>query len=98
MKMKVFEILRTDITAPSDSELASILGKVDWGYEFSDNERTIARGKKMMEQVENMVYQSFKVNPTKTMTLWRKYCPWAKKLDESVLPDFIQRFQTIDES
>lgn len=95
--MKVFEILRNDITAPSESELASTLSKVNWGYEFSDDDRTVVRGQKMMEKVENMVYQAFKVNPEKTMKVWRKYCPWAKKLDESILPDFIQRFRTIDE-
>jgi len=95
--MKVFEILRNDITAPSDSELGSVLAKVDWNYEFSDDERTRTRGQKMMEQAENMVYQAFKVNPDNTMKMWRKFCPWAKKLDETILPDFIQRFRTIDE-
>lgn len=94
--MRVFEILRTDVAAPSDSELASLLKTVNWNYDFDDNDRVRIRGAKVMEQVENSVYQAFKVNPEKTLATWRKFCPWAKKLDESVIPDFIQRFQTID--
>lgn len=94
--MRVFELLRDDITAPSDAELVSMLKTVNWNYEFDDNERVRTRGAKMMEQIENSVYQAFKVNPDKTLNIWKTFCPWAKKLDESIIPDFIQRFQTIE--
>ncbi len=96
--MKVFEILRNDILPPSEKELVAALKKMNWNYEFADDDFDRKRGEKMMEHLENMVYQSYKIDPEKTLELWKKLCPYAKKLDESVIPDFILRFQAIDES
>lgn len=96
--MLVFEILRNDIPVPSEQELILLMKRIDWSYEYSDSEYSKSRGAKMMEQLENMMYQYYKVNPSSAMKLWTKHCPYAKSLDESVIPDFILRFDAIDES
>ena len=94
--MKVFEILRDDIPVPSEVELRAALSKVNWSYEFDESEYVRRAGQRVMEKIENMVYQSYKVDPQKTMEIWKNYCPWSKKLDEAVIPDFIFRFEAME--
>lgn len=95
--MKVFELLRDDIPVPTEAELCAALAKMNWSYEFDDSEYVRRSGQKMMEKIENMVYQSYKVNPNKTMEIWNKYCPWSERLDEVVVPDFIFRFGAMED-
>lgn len=91
--MKVFEILRNDIPVPSEKDLVAFMSTMNWSYEFSDDDYVRVKGQKMMERLENMVYQSYKKDPVLTMQIWRANCPWAIRLDEEVIPDFILRFQ-----
>ena len=95
--MKVREIFK-DMAPPSEGELASILSKLDWSYEFSDSEYVQRKGQKMMEHAENMMYSFYKRNPTKALSLWKKFCPYAKNLSEDIEPDFIVRFKLVDEA
>jgi hypothetical protein len=94
--MKVFEILRADTPIPTEKELVNVMTTINWSYEFSDDDYTRRKGQKMMERLENMVYQAYKKDPVKTMSLWHAHCPWAKQLDEAVVPDFVIRFQALE--
>ena len=96
--MLVFEILRNDVPVPTDRELISLMKSADWNYEYSDSDFLKKRGARVMEQIENMMYQLYKVDPTSALKIWSDYCPYAKKLDESIVPDFILRFTAIDET
>ena len=94
--MKVFEILHADTPVPSEKELVNAMTTINWSYEFDESDYVRNRGQKMMVRLENMVYQSYKKDPVKTMSIWHAHCPWAKKLDETVVPDFILRFQALE--
>ena len=93
--MKVFEIFK-DTVPPTEAELKAILARLDWSYEFSDSEYTQQKGQKMMEHAENLMYSFYKKKPEKALTLWKKYCPYAKNLSEGIEPDFITRFRLIE--
>ena len=56
--MKVFEILRADTPIPTEKELVNVMTTINWSYEFSDDDYTRRKGQKMMERLENMVYQA----------------------------------------
>lgn len=87
--MKVFEVLKNNVGAPSSEELERALRGANWSYEYDPNPMAFAKGHSYMQLLENMVYQFWKVNPDKANELWKKHCPQA--VDGT--PSFILRLQ-----
>ena len=90
--MKVFEILRSDISAVSEQQIVERMRSFDWKYEFSDNVRQLAYGAKELEIIENMTYQLWKKNPERAVALWNSNAPNMPS-DLSATPSFIYRLQ-----
>jgi hypothetical protein len=88
--MKLFEVLRKDLTPLSERELVARLRDFDWKYEFSNNSRVQAKGQRELELLENQVYQLWKQEPEKAVALWHAHCPWAAK---GTTPSFIMRLE-----
>lgn len=95
--MKVFEVLRDNVSSVNEEEIAKRLETVDWHYEFSDDFRRIAKGRVDMELLENLVYRLWKENPERAVELWNSKCPFVPE-DKTVVPSFIYRLQVQEES
>ena len=93
--MKVFEILYKHEIAISEEDVANRLKSFDWQYEFSPDLSKIAIGNKQLELLENMVYQIWKKDPVKAVTLWYANTPVGTS-DASVVPSFILRLAAQD--
>jgi hypothetical protein len=91
--MKVFEVLRKDLDAISEEEIASRLSRFNWDYEFQPNLR---KNLKELEILENLVYQVWKKNPEKAVQLWNENTPYSQN-DKTIVPSFIFRLQAQDE-
>lgn len=89
--MKVFEILRNDVTAVTEQQIIERLKSFDWKYEWSEDTRRTARGEKELELLENMVYRLWKTNPAKAVQIWNENTPGTS--DKTVTPSFIFRLQ-----
>lgn len=94
--MKVFEVLRSDVTPVTEEQIINRLKGLDWRYEFSDDFRRIARGQREVEIVENMVYQLWKTKPDRAVQIWNENCPFVPE-DKTVVPTFIFRLQAQEE-
>ena len=90
--MKVFEILRNDITAVTEEQVAARLKRFNWKYEFSDNATVVTRGARELEELENMVYQLWKQNPERAVKLWNESAPGSCQTE----PSFILRLKMQD--
>jgi hypothetical protein len=90
--MKVFEVLRKDLDAISEEEIASRLNRFNWDYEFQPNLR---KNLKELEILENLVYQVWKKNPEKAVQIWNENTPYSQK-DKTIVPSFIFRLQAQD--
>ncbi len=88
--MKVFEVLRKDLTPLPEQELISRLSNFDWKYEFSTSSTEQLRGERELQLLENQVYQLWKQSPERALNLWEEYCPWAPK---GAVPSFIMRLE-----
>jgi hypothetical protein len=90
--MKVFEILRDDIKSVTEEQIVERMQRFDWKYEFSDDVSRIATGLREMELIENMVYQFWKQNPEKAVSIWWEHSDGAPE-DRTIVPSFILRLQ-----
>lgn len=86
--MKVSEILQGPVT---EEIVASRLKNFDWKYEFAEDIRRQQRGHQAMLQLESQVYEFWKQNPERAITLWTKHSPYGK---EGVTPSFILRLES----
>lgn len=94
--MKVFEVLRSDVSPVTEDQVIARLKNVDWRYEFSDDFRRISRGQRDMELVENLVYHLWKIKPERAVQIWNENCPFVP-VDKTTVPTFILRLQTQEE-
>lgn len=94
--MRVFEILRDDVEAVSESVLTEKLATFDWKYEFSDDLNRQSKGLKQLSILENLVYKFWKKEPEKAIELWNKYSGVSKlaHFDSECIPSFILRLQS----
>ena len=88
--MKLFEVLRKDLTPLSERELVGRLRDFDWKYEFSTSSQAQARGEKELQLLENQIYLLWKQEPEKALSLWTSFCPWAVA---GSTPSFIMRLE-----
>lgn len=95
--MKVFEVLRNDVTQVTEDQVVDRLKSFDWRYEFSNDFRRISSGQRELELIENMVYRLWKTSPQKAVDLWNTYCPDVPA-NRAVTPSFILRLQSQDKS
>lgn len=89
--MKLFEVLRKDLTPLSERELVARLRDFDWKYEFSQNGKQYKRAEAELELLENQVYLLWKQNPERALALWDAHCPWSAK---GGVPSFIMRLES----
>jgi len=90
--MKVFEILRNDTPAVTEQQIIDRLKNFDWKYEFSEDTRTVQKGEKELEILENMVYRLWKTNPDRAIQIWTEHAPGYSG-QTKVVPSFIFRLQ-----
>lgn len=93
--MKVFEILRDDVKQVTESQILERMSKFDWKYEFSDDITRITWGQRELELIENLVYQFWKTQPEKAISLWNKNSPEGLA-DTTIVPSFILRLKEQD--
>ena len=94
--MKVFEILRNDVPPMTEEQVIARLKAFDWSYEFSDDFRRQAHGRREMEILENLVYRLWKQNPENAVRIWNEHCPYVSE-DRNTTPSFIFSLQYQDE-
>jgi len=94
--MKVFEILRNDITAVTEQQIIDRLKAFNWKYEFSESASVVQKGEKELELLENMIYRLWKTNPEKAVQIWSEHAPGYSG-QTTVVPSFIFRLQSQDQ-
>jgi len=90
--MKVFEILRNDITAVTEQQIIERLKAFDWKYEFSEDTRKVQKGERELEILENMIYSLWKNTPEKAVKIWNENTPGFQG-QTTVVPSFLFRLQ-----
>jgi hypothetical protein len=90
--MKVFEILRPEITSAPKSQIVERMKGFNWKFEFSDEVWKIKENLREMEVIENLVYQHWKKNPDEAVEMWWEYGE-KSSFDKSVTPSFIFRLK-----
>jgi len=90
--MKVFEVLHTDLPQVSEEQILARLKSFDWQYEFAEDFRRISSGNRELELLENMVYQLWKTQPERAVSIWNEHCQSAPA-DKTATPSFILRLQ-----
>ncbi len=91
--MKVFEILRNDITAITEQQIIDRLKAFDWKYEFSEDSRKVQKGEKELEILENLIYRLWKTSPEKAVKIWNENTPGFSG-QTTIVPSFIFRLQS----
>ena len=89
--MKVFEILRNDVSVVTEQQIIERLKSFDWKYEWSEDTRKIKRAEKELELLENMVYILWKSNPDRAIEIWNNNSPGLA--GKTVVPSFIHRLE-----
>lgn len=95
--MRVLEILRNEVREISEEQLIEKIKNFDWRSEFSEDFRKAALSRIEMQVIENQVFRLWKKNPSRAISIWNEYCPYAAG-DNNVIPSFIYRLQHQEET
>lgn len=93
--MKVFEILRPDMPALSESQIINKLRSFNWKYEYLDSTFLKNRANDELAIIENAIYKLWKQDKQKAVSLWNTHSG-TSPIDKTVTPSFILRLDAQD--
>lgn len=88
--MKLFELTRATAPVVTEETVRQQIQEFDWSFEFSQDEWRQTRGQKKLIELEKMVFEFWKKDPVKAVTIWNETAPCGLP-NSNTIPEFIIR-------